>query len=407
MTLSAAASPPEFDFFAPATIANPHPMLHRMREASPAYFSPQLRGWFLTRHADVSAVAKDGKMGVGPLTGVFQALPEAVRAQLEPLRKSVSMWMGHTVHADHLRFQSLLKRYFTPAMVEKLRPRIRQVTDELIDAVEGQGRMEVNRDFGRKLPAYVIGEMLGMPRTDEDALLRWSYHLSAIFQSFDLERLTASQESVREMTEYMRGVVAQHRKAPQTRESILDVFLAAEKEGLVSEEEILANCSLLLFAGHETTASLICKGLLTLLRHPDQWALLKKDPSLVPQAVEEMLRYCDITNVLPRVATEPTEVAGQKVAPGQVLFLSYAAANRDPAVFPEPDRFDITRKPGRHLTFGFGAFYCLGAALARVEGQVAFETLARRLPHLRLDGEPVVEPTRPMGKHVHALPVAF
>jgi cytochrome P450 len=406
MTMSA-GSDPDLDLFSPTALVDPHPTLHRMRETTSAHFSPQLGGWLLTRHADILAALKDSTLGVGPLTSAFERLPEAARAELKPLRDSVAMWMGHTVHADHLRFQALLKRYFTPAVIEKLRPRIQAITTELLDAAEPQGGMDVVRDLARPLPAAVIAEMLGMPRADQDALLRWSRHLVAIFQPMAVERLLESQESVREMTEYMRGVVAQHRQAPAGRENIIDVFLAAEREGLINEEEILANCSLLLFAGHETTAALISKGLLALLQHPEQWELMKRDPSLIPQAVEEMLRHCDITTILPRVTTQPTQVGNQEVGPSQILYACYAAANRDPAVFPDPDRFDITRRPDRHMAFGFGAFYCLGASLARAEAHVAFEALARRFPGLRLDGEPVIELAPPIGKQVISLRVAF
>jgi cytochrome P450 len=405
MSQTTSPLPLEFDLLAPAAAQEVHPLYHRLRAEQPIHWSPQLQGWVLTRHADISNALKDPRLVAGPMTGQFERLPQEAQKQLLPLRDAVNMWMGHTTHEGHLRFQSLLKRYFTPRTVENLRPRLQAITDTLLDTAATRGTIELVDDIATPLPASVIAEMLGVPLTDEHMLQRWSRDLTAIFSAFDVRQLLQSQKSVGEMMSYMRDVLAQHRRAP--RENILEVFVRAEAEGLVNEEEILSNCVLLLFAGHETTARLISRGLWLLFQHPEQLARLRADTSLIPQAVEEMLRFGDVVGFITRLTVAPVELAGQAMQPYQMVYLALAAANRDPAVFSEPDRFDIHRKPSKHVAFGFGSFYCLGAALARLEAHVFFETLLRRFPHVRpaKGTQPTWELRPPLNRELRALPV--
>lgn len=405
MSQASSSQPLAFNLLDPAAAQAPHPLYHRLRAEQPIHWSPQLQGWVLTRHADISHALRDSRLVAGPMTGQFERLPAEARQQLLPLRDAVNMWMGHTTHEGHLRFQSLLKRYFTPRTVENFRPRIQAITDTLLDAAGARGSVELVQELAIPLPSSVIAEMLGVPLRDESLLQRWSRDLTAIFGTFDVQQLLQSQKSVLEMMRYMRDVLAEHRRAPS--DSILEVFMRAEAEGLINEEEIRSNCALLLFAGHETTARLISKGTLLLFEHPEQLARLREDASLIPQAVEEMLRYADVVGFITRLTTAPVELSGQAMQPFQMVFLALAAANRDPEVFTEPDRFDITRKPGKHVAFGFGSFYCLGAALARLEAQVFFETLLRRFPHVRpaKGTQPTWEPRLPLNRELRALPV--
>jgi len=397
---------PAPDLLAPDVVADPHPLLHRLRAESPLCPAPQLGGYLLTRHADIVAALKDRRLTTGNLGRGLDRLTQAERDELAPVLQSIALWMGHTDEADHVRFQQLLKRYFTPATVNALRPRVAQLTGELIDAVAADGRMDVVRDLAYPLPANVIAEMLGMPTTERERLQAWSRDILALFAPADMEALRRSQRSVLEMQDYLRGLVAQRRAEP--REDLLSVFVAAEREGVVNEDEIVANCVLLLFAGHETTANLIANGLVLLFDNPDQLALLKSRRDLLPTAVEEMLRCDGPASVIARVATEPVEVAGHELAAGDVLFLAMLAGNRDPEVFTDPDRFDITRKPNRHTAFGLGAFYCLGAALARMETDVCFDVLLDRLPDLRPAYDtPDRVVTEPLGKRLVSLQVAF
>ncbi|WP_199439822.1 cytochrome P450 [Umezawaea beigongshangensis] len=395
---------PSYDLFTPEVLDDPLPLLRRISAETPVSYIPQLDAHLITRYADVLSALKDRRMSTANLTQGLDRLTPAELEELRPVRTSVAMWMGHTDPADHVRFQQLLKRYFTPATVDLLRPRVRELTHELLDAVEPRGRMDVVADLAYPLPANVIAEMLGMPTRHREQLQAWSRDILALFQLADVDLLRKSQRSVLEMQDYLRGLVDERRRTPS--EDLLSVFVAAEREGVVTEDEIVANCVLLLFAGHETTAGLIANGLALLFDNPDQLALLKSEPELTPSAVEEMLRCDGPAGVVARVSTEPVEVAGTSFPAGRQFYLAMLASNRDPSVFFEPDRFDVRRKPNRHTAFGLGAFYCLGASLARMETEECFRVLLDRFPGLRpVDGGPLRRPSLPLGRRIESFPV--
>ena len=391
----------------PEAMANPNAFLHRVRAESPLCWLPQLDAYLLTRHADVSAALRDKRMDTANMARALQRLSPAEQEELAPVRRSIEMWMGHTVPADHVRFQKLLKRYFTPAMVDRLRPRVRELTHELLDAVAAKGEMEVVRDLAYPLPANVIAELLGMPAGDREQLQAWSRGILPVFgKDSDVQELREAQRSMLEMHDYLRLIAADRRRDP--REDVLSTFVAAEAEGIVTEDEAVANCVLLLFAGHETTANLIANGLVLLFDNPDQLARLRDDPELTPHAVEEMLRCDGPAGVIGRVTTEPVELAGHTVPAGKHIYLALMAANRDPDVFPDPDVFDIGREPKRVLSFGMGTYYCLGAALARMETDECLRILLDRCPDLRPTYQtPDWQPTVPIGHKLRSLPVAF
>ncbi|GAA4951266.1 cytochrome P450 [Actinoplanes utahensis] len=396
----------EYHLSTPEAMADPNAYLHRIRAESPLARLPQLGAHLLTRYADVSAALRDKRMDSANMLRVLQRLTPAEQAELEPVRRAVEMWMGHAVPADHVRFQQLLKRYFTPATVDRLRPRVREFTEELLDAVASKGEMDVVRDLAYPLPANVIAEMLGMPISDREQLQAWSRDILPVFGDGDLASLREAQRSMLEMHDYLRAIAADRRRHP--REDVLSMFMAAEAEGIVTEDEAVANCVLLLFAGHETTANLIANGLVLLFENPDQLARLRADPDLTPQAVEEMLRCDGPAGVIGRVATEPVELAGHTVPAGEHVLLALMAANRDPEVFENPDVFDITRTRNRHLSFGMGTYYCLGAALARMETDECLRILLRRYPDLRPAYQvPDRAPAPPFGHRLISLPVAF
>jgi cytochrome P450 len=401
-----AATVRDYDLFTVEARENPNGFLHRVRAESPLSWLPQLDAYLLTRHADVNAALRNRQMESADMSRTFQRLTPAEQEELAPVRRSVKMWMGHTVPADHARFQKLLKRYFTPATVDRLRPRVREFTNELLDVVASKGQMDVVRDLAYPLPANVIAEMLGMPVSDREQLQAWSRGILPIFGSGDVGQLREAQRSMLEMHEYLRLIAAERRRTP--REDVLSMFMAAEAEGAVTEDEAVANCVLLLFAGHETTANLIANGLVLLFDNPDQMALLRDNPDRTPLAVEEMLRCDGPAGVVGRVAGEPVELAGHTVPAGKHVYLALMAANRDPDVFPDPDVFDITRERNRHLSFGVGTYYCLGAALARMETDECLRILLQRCPDLR----PAYEkadwlPTVPIGHRLGSLPVTF
>lgn len=368
---------------------------------------PALGAYLVTGYETVLAALKDPGLMAANATQSFERLTAAEQEALRPLRLSIDMWMGHTTWEGHHRFQQLLKRYFTPATVNGLRPRVRELTGELLDAVAADGRMDVVRDLAYPLPANIIAEMFGMPTADRDRLRVWSRQIAAVFHNVGAERLMVSQDSVLEMQDYLREIVADRRARPQ--DDLISMFAAAEREGVVTEDEIVANCVLLLFAGHETTANLIASGLHVLMANQDQMELLKSDPGRTRAAIEEMLRVAGPVVTVVRQAVEPVTIAGHVVPAGQHLFLAVYTANHDPAVFPDPMRFDITRKHNRHLAFGMGAYYCLGAALARVESDECFRLLLSRFPNIRpaADEEAVIVQVPPIGQRTDALPVVF
>ncbi|RZS34836.1 cytochrome P450 [Herbihabitans rhizosphaerae] len=395
---------PEYDLFTPEAMNNPMPLLHRIRAETPIAWISQLDAGLLTRHADIVAVLRDRRMATANLTQGLRRLSPAELDELLPLRTSVERWMGHTTHSDHLRFQKLLRGYFTPAVIDRLRPRVREFTDELLDAVEPHGRLDLVAELAYPLPALVIAEMLGMPTSRREQLQAWSKDITAIFQITGFDQLRQCQRSVLEMQDYMRELVDERRRLP--REDLISMFVAAEKDGLVDEEEIVSNCVLLLFAGHETTGGLISNGMVQLFENPDQLDLLKSDPDLMPGAIEEMLRITGPASVISRVSTETVEVAGHTFPAGRQFFLAMNAGNRDPDVFADPDRFDITRQSKKHTAFGTGVFYCLGAALARMEADECFRILLSRFPDIRpAYQEPDWRPVILLGRRLDTLPV--
>jgi cytochrome P450 len=396
----------EYDLSTSEAMTDRNAFLRRVRAESPLAWLPQLDAYLLTRYADIMAALRDKRMDTANMARVLQRLTPEEQEELRPVSRSIEMWMGHTVPADHVRMQRLLKRYFSPAMVDRLRPRVRAFTHELLDAVASKGQMDVVGDLAYPLPANVIAELLGMPTSDREQLQAWSRDILPIFGNGDIQQIRQAQASMLDMHDYLRIIAAERRRAP--REDVLSMFMAAEAEGALTEDEAVANCVLLLFAGHETTANLIANGLVLLFSHPDQLALLRANPDLMPLAVDEMLRCDGPAGVIGRVTTEPVELAGHTVPGGKHVYLALMAGNRDPDAFPDPDTFDITRKPNRHLSFGMGAYYCLGAALARMETDECLRILLDRCPDLRPAYQaPDWLSSPPFGHRLGSLPVTF
>ncbi|MDP3768706.1 MAG: cytochrome P450, partial [Dehalococcoidia bacterium] len=267
-------------------------------------------------------------------------------------------------------------------------PHIQEIVDELLDEIDDAQQFDLVRDLAYPLPVIVIAEMLGVAPEHRDRFKRWSDDIVATLGGplVASEVQERGRQSAFEMAEYFRAVIAERRTEP--KEDLLSGLIAAEERGeVLSEEELLATCILLLAAGNETTTNLIGNGMLALLRNRDQLELLRSDPSLTQPAVEEFLRYDGPVQGTGRVALEEIEIGGQVMQEGELAFCMLAAANRDPAVFENPEQLDITRQNNQHVAFGFGIHYCLGAPLARAEGQIAFETLLRRMPNPQLATE--------------------
>jgi cytochrome P450 len=363
----------------PEFLADPYPTYHRLRAEDPVHQSP-LGFWVLTRYDDVVAVLRDARCAKEPMIA-------AVAARLGIPPGTIGLSMLDRDPPDHTRLRGLASKAFTPRVVEALRPRIQQIVDGLLDRIEPQGRMDLIEEFAYPLPVIVICEMLGVPVADHERFKGWSLDLARGLDSVmlgpDSEVAQRSGKARHALAGYFRELIAERRASP--RSDLLSALIAAEEAGdRLSENELLATCILLLVAGHETTVNLIGNGTMALLRHPDQLRRLREDPGLIASAVEELLRYDGPVQRTARTPTADVTVGGRTIGKGEMVMPFIGAADRDPAQFPHPDRLDITRADNRHIAFGLGIHFCLGAPLARVEGQIAIGTLVRTLPKLAL-----------------------
>jgi cytochrome P450 len=373
--------------FGPRMLADPYPYYARLRSAAPGYWVDQFGGWVLTRYADVTAVLRSPNASSDRANKAPQQAGPAYQALNEV--RAYSM-----LNADpprHTRLRLLVNKAFTPKTVEELAPFIRAFVDKVLDAAAARSRMELMADLAFPLPATVIAEMLGVPPEDRGRFKQWSDDTTAaagnLPANLSPEVLRKSVEGIRALQAYFRDIIARRRAEP--RDDLISGLIKAQEEGdRLSDQELLANCVLLLNAGHETTTNLIGNGTYALLRHPDQMNRLRDDPSLIRTAVEELLRYDSPVQFTNRILTADMELGGKTLRAGQMVLLLLAAANRDPEQFPDPDRLDIGRPNNKHLAFGLGSHFCLGAPLARLEGRLVFEALLKRAPKLRLVGPP-------------------
>lgn len=411
MSTSPLAVPDPQALLSPAALADPYPVYHQMRAAAPAYHSPIFNGWILTRYEDVKASLHDPRVVAGSLDPAVRAtLPADLQEQWTAIFTFLSRWVVGQNPPEHRRLRQLLNVGFKPRLVENLRPRIQALSDELLDAVQARGQIEMIGDFAYPLPAIVIGELLGLPASGRPLLRAWSQTIVTFLSTGthgDRASIEAMHRALQEATDYLRELIAARRAAPQ--DDLLSSLIAAEEQGtMLSEEELVSTCVLLLFAGHETTMNLIGNGLLALLRHPEQYEQLVANPALIPNAVEEFLRYDGPVQAVWRSAGVDFVLGEQQIRAGERIIPCLGAANRDPAQFSDPDRLDIGRaNAGGNITFGYGIHYCLGAPLARLEAQVAFATLLRRLPGLRLADETVAWRGLLSVRGVQVLPLVF
>jgi cytochrome P450 len=386
----------------PEFIANPYPTYHRLRALDPVHQSP-LGFWVLTRYEDVVSVLRDPRFAK-------EAIAAFVVARFGMAPPGIGLSMLDRDPPDHTRLRGLVSKAFTPRVVETLRPRIQQIVDGLLDQVEDQRSMDLIEDFAYPLPVIVICEMLGVPVEDRDRFKEWGLDiargLDAIMLPPDSEVTRRSVASRSALSGYFRELIARRRASP--RGDMLSALIAAEDAGdKLSEEELLATCILLLVAGHETTVNLIGNGTLALLRHPAELGRLRENPGLITNAVEELLRFDGPVQRTARIPSEDVTIGGRTIARGELVMPFIGAADRDPAQFPDPDRLDVTRAENRHIAFGWGIHFCLGAPLARVEGQIAINTLLQRLPKLALGTDKPEYRQSLTLRGLSTLPVAF
>ncbi len=367
----------------PEVLGNPYPLFHRLRSEDPVHWDPFLHAWVVTRYADVLEVLHTFSADRTPTPEQLSAMG---LAQLGPIAQLMVKQMLFMDAAQHGRLRGLASRAFTPARIEVLRSHIVEIVNSLLDCFEGRDSVDVITDLGEPLPAIITAEMLGVPVEDRHQLKKWSANFAEMLGNFqhNPEHAPMVLRTVEEMTAYFREAVAESRRHP--REGLIHSLLTAEIDGdRLSDEEVVANVIITMVGGQETTTNLIGNGVLTLLRHPDQLQKLRANLGLIPSAVEEMLRFESPSQHTARLAPSDRELGGKPMQKRQAVIAVMAAANRDPERFADPDRFDITREDNRHLAFGYAAHFCFGAPLARLEGQIAFETLLRRFPSFHLE----------------------
>jgi cytochrome P450 len=393
-----------------AFIANPYPVLRRLREEEPVYWSDSIGGWILTRYDDILVSFKNTESfsNENRLGQAIAFLPAEKRANYKPFSDHyATKSLLHSDPPDHTRLRTLVTKEFTSSVVEQMKPRIQEVVDGLIDAVEKKGEVDVVTELAKPLPIGVIAEILGVPPSDRHLFSVWADDLLA-FQGVNKPSegdLGRAQKAIMHMRPYITAMIEERRRAP--RKDLMSKFVAAEASGeRLTETELVSTCVTLFVAGHETTLSLIANTIFLLLSHPEQLGLLRGNPDLLVPAIEESLRFESPVSRQPRKMKEDTELGGKLLKKGQMAFQMLNSANRDPAYFTEPETFDIRREKNRHMAFGQGIHFCVGAVLARAEAFVAIGTVLRRLPNLRLASpEPDWDVTKRNSRVLHSLRV--
>lgn len=379
-----------FNPFVPAFSHNPYPFYKTYRDLDPVNWGkPDLPGlpgcWYVFRYEDVITAFKSNRIGK-EIQRVMPAekLPPTPDS-IKPFMTTINHWMLRKDPPDHTRLRSLVSKAFTPKMVENLRPRIETIADTLLDQLAETSQTDLMANYAALLPVTVIAEMLGVSPQDHVRFRGWSNTLATGFaaRTSDEVAIRANQATL-ELSEYLSYIVAARRENPQ--EDLISSLIAAEEQGgKLTEAELIANCILLLFAGHETTVNLIGNGMLALLENRDQLELLEQNPGLAENAVEELLRYNSPTQLVPRWVFEDIELGGKLLHKGEHLMTVPGAGNHDPQVFADPERLDIRRNiSNRHSAFGMGIHFCLGAPLARLEGEVAINKLLHHFPNIEL-----------------------
>jgi cytochrome P450 len=387
MSTTAVAADPTLSLYHlldPAVLADPYPLFRRLREQDPVHWDPFLHAWIVTRYPDVVTVLHKFSADRTPTPEQLTAMG---CASLNPIARVMVQQMLFMDAPAHTRLRSLAATAFSPSRVEVLRLHIQEIADRLLDNILSSGRAEMDliSEFAEPLPAIVTAEMLGVPTADHIQLKNWSADFAEMLGNFqhNPDRAPRVLRSVEGMTVYFRNAIRRQETHPA--EGLIYSLMTAELDGgRLTEEEVIANCIVTMVGGQETTTNLIGNGLVSLLRNPDQMHKLIADMSLIPSAVEELLRYESPSQHTARLAPDDVMLGGKLIRKRQAVIAVMAAANRDPERFPEPDTLDIERKDNRHVAFGWASHFCFGAPLARMEGQIAFATLLQRLPEIRL-----------------------
>jgi cytochrome P450 len=379
----------DLEIVSPENLLNPHSLHHYLQQTDPVHWSDTLQAWFVTRHEDVAACFKDPRLSAVRTQLIEHQLQREEVHLIKDYIDVTGRMMLMKDGAEHAQMRRHANPRFTAHAIEDIRPAIHNIINELLERVQDAGQMDLVKDFSGQLPVRVIMEMFAIPEQDRGDFLKWSKDVVSYFGApmggNTTEAAILANEGVLKLSKYLEAAIQERRKKPG--KDMLSLMIHAQEEGRMNEQELIANIILVLPAGYITTVDQLSNGVHALLTHPRQLQLLKENPALIKSAVDEIMRFVPTVMFMHRIAIEDISLHGRIIRKGQVVFLGVSAANRDPAVFKDPDSFDITRENTKHFTFGFGVHMCLGALLARRELEIAISTLLQRMPNLRLDEE--------------------
>ena len=376
--------------FTDEILQDPYSTYARLHEEGPLHYvdvGGKWAVWSIFSHAECTAIAKDPRLSAKRAQQMLLPLPLSRQAEFSELARTFGLWLIFMDPPEHTRLRKLLNKSFSPEMVEGLRPQVEAIVDQMLKPLQHGSEVELMREFANPMPVRIILEMLGIPQDLREDFAEWSRAI-AVFRgnpNRTVEEARAAQDALIELTEFFRKTVAERRR--NKGKDLISLLIDIEEEGdVLTEEELYAQCIALLFAGHETTRNLIGNGMYTLLQHPDETAKLRDNPDMIRSAVEELLRYESPVQFTARVLKEDIEVCGQQIRKGWTVLCMLGAANRDPKQFKEPNRLDLKRLNNQHLAFSAGTHFCIGAHLARLEGQIALLNLVQRFPRMKLAG---------------------
>jgi hypothetical protein len=376
--------------FSDETVQDPYPTYARLHQGGPLHYldvGSKWAVWSIVSHSECSSIAKDPRLSAKRAKQMLLPLPLSRQSEFSELARMMGLWLIFMDPPEHTRLRKLLNKGFSAAAVEGLRPRVESIVDGMLKPLQPGSEVELMREFANPMPVRIISELLGVPQQMHDTFVNWSRSIALFRGSPDrtVEHAGAAQEALIELTDFFRKTVAERRR--NKGNDLISLLIDIEEEGeVLTEEELYAQCIALLFAGHETTRNLIGNGIYTLLQHPQETAELREKPEMIRSAVEELLRYESPVQFTARVLKEDIEVCGQKIRKGWTVLCMLGAANRDPKQFKDPNRLDLKRLNNQHLAFSAGLHFCIGAQLARLEGQIALLSLVQRFPEMKLTG---------------------
>ena len=397
---------PQFNPLSHEFRKDPYPIYARLRTEAPVSRNA-LGAWLLTRYEDVSAALRDPRFGAHSIAANIRRKQHLLDARrIETLADACEQWLMLLNPPDHTRIRKLVNRPFTPSAIRQLRPSIDRIVQAAIDQALPTGRLDVVNDLAVPLAVAMISQILGVPEDGKHRVLAWTDGLSRMLDPLrSLEDYAEMSDVAGEFAAYFRELFHQRRMAP--KDDLISALISAETDDQVTEKELLSVCMLLFASGEKTTVNLIGNGILALIQHRAQLDLLRARPELVPAAIQELLRYDSPVQLSTRIPCEDMTFGGQTIPAGSLVFLAIGAANRDPARFADPDRLDLERPDNRHLAFSGGIHYCLGAALAVVEGEAAIGAIVRQVPDLELATEEIEWQREIIFRGPRALPVRF